>query len=133
MTAEAALNAGRAAIEALMVDTCLIDRKTGSVLDEDTGKYVDTYETVYSGKCRVQDSGLSGRRAEAGEQSFELQTRTLQVPITVTGVRVDDRAQVTVSVLDPDLVGRTFRIADLFHKSHATARRLPIEEVTSGG
>jgi hypothetical protein len=128
--AERLVMRGRAQIERLMVDACLIDRKTGSVLDEDTGDYVDTYATVYEGKCRVQDSGLSGHQVDAGDRPVELQTRTLQVPMTVTGVKVDDRVQVTASVLDADLVGRTFRVTDLMHKTHATARRLPIEEVT---
>jgi hypothetical protein len=130
--AERLVMRGRAQIERLMVDTCIIDRKTGSVLDEATGKYIDTYATVYEGPCRVQDSGLAGHQVDAGERPVELQTRTLQVPMAVTGVKVDDRVRITACKLDSDLVDRTFRIADLMHKTHATSRRLPIEEVTSG-
>lgn len=130
--AERLVARGRAAAQRLMVDTCVIDRKTGQVFDEQTGTYTDTWSTVYSGSCRVQDSGLSGHQVEAGERAVELQTRTLQVPMTVLGLQVDDRVTITASALDPDLVDRVFRVSDLMHKSHATARRLPIEEVTSG-
>lgn len=131
--AELLVRRGRRAIERLMADSCIIDRLSGRVLDEATGQYLDTWVTVYEGPCRVQESGLSGRRAESGEMSVELQTRTLQVPMAVIGVKVDDRVRITAAVLDPELPSRMFRVADLMHKSHATARRLPIEEVTSGG
>lgn len=122
---------GRAAAERLMVDTCIIDRRSGSVLDEDTGQYVDTYTTVYSGKCRIQVTDPGGRAADAGEQTSQIQSLVLQVPMTVSGVKVDDRVSLTASALDPDLVGRTFRVSDLMHKTHATARRLPVEEVAT--
>ena len=126
--------AGRAAAEQLMTDICLVERKTGQVFDEDTGQYSDTWTTVYSGRCRVQEWGQinSGTAAQAGERTAELQTWGLILPMSVADAQVNDRATVTASALDPELVGRVFRVRDLYHKSHATARRLAVEEVTSG-
>jgi hypothetical protein len=43
----------------------------------------------------------------------------------------DDLVTITASLLDADLVGRTFRVRELGHKSHMTARRVQLEEVTS--
>lgn len=133
MSAQAATIAGRTAAESLMVDTCLIEHRTGtSALDETTGRYTDTWTTVYSGKCRIQARDvIRTPTAESGERLVTLKVLTCSVPMSVTGVKVDDRVTVTASALDPDLTNRAFRVADLFHKTHATARRLAIEEITS--
>jgi uncharacterized protein DUF6093 len=117
-----------------MTDAVLIERKTGSVLNESTGQYADTWETVYVGRCRVQEWGQtsSGTAAEAGVRTSELQQWGLFLPMSVMGVQVDDRATITASSLDPELVSRVLRVKDLYHKSQSTARRLAVEEVTSG-
>jgi hypothetical protein len=51
--------------------------------------------------------------------------------MAVTGIASDDLVTITASLLDADLVGRTFRVRELGHKSHMTARRVQLEEVTS--
>jgi hypothetical protein len=42
---------------------------------------------------------------------------------------VDDTVTITAAVLDAQLVGRVFRVVELFHKSFATAQRVRVEEV----
>jgi hypothetical protein len=46
-------------------------------------------------------------------------------------VRVEDRAVITASALDPDLPGRTFLVAGQPPKTHPTARRFALIEVNS--
>lgn len=130
MSLKSVLGRARRAAEAIMTDSCTIQHQTGTVYDPDTFQEVPTYETVYAGKCRVQSRNLGTESPDAGQQRLDLYSLELQVPITVTGVAVGD--QVTVaSELDPDLDGRQFVIRNLFHASHKSARRYPIEEVTS--
>lgn len=133
MSAQAVTLAGRLQAEALMVDACVIERLAGQTFDETSGTYVDTWSEVYAGKCRVQAQDvLRVPEEQAGEQLYVLRRATLSVPMSVTDVRVDDRVTVTASALDPDLANRVYRVTDLAHKTYLTARRLPIEEVTSG-
>lgn len=131
MTAESATLAGREAAERLMIDACAITAPGEGGFDEDTGRETagEPIE-VYTGKCRIQRRSNVERRPEAGERSWTVESVELQLPMAVTGVEVGDTVTVTASVLDPDLAGRVFRVASLGHKTHATARRLHVEEVT---
>ena len=43
----------------------------------------------------------------------------------------DDRATAVTAALDPDLAGRVFTIRAPMHKTYATARRLPLQELSS--
>jgi len=129
VSAEAAVAAGRAAAESLMTDTCTIRRRTGAkATDPNTGQVTDVMAVVYAGRCRVQTRALSVQEAGAGEAQWPIAPVELQLPMSVTGLRTGDFATVDSAALDPDLVGRVFRITAPFHKSHATARRLPCTE-----
>ena len=130
MSAVTATLAGRRAAERNMVDACLIRHRTGESTDPDTGVVTPTYSTVYAGKCRVQQRALVSQGAETGQAHVFQVPYELQLPMSVTGVAVEDVVTVTASVLDPELVGRLFWIRGLGGASHKTARRLPIEEVT---
>ncbi len=91
-----------------------------------------TWTSVYTGRCRVQQKGIQGQDADVGEAALVLLRLEVQVPVVGTeGLMVDDRVTVTASAHDPDLVGRAFTIRDLAHKTHATARRVQVQEVTS--
>lgn len=130
MTAYTVMSRGRLAAEALMVDACTITRTTGTpTTDPETGASSSTTTTVYTGKCRIQQvaSGASGQNV--AEANVYQVAHILQLPMSVTGVRVEDVATVTVSI-DPDLVGRKFWIRAVAEGTHKTARRLPIELVT---
>lgn len=129
MSALAALASGRQAIESLMIDECVIERATGEVTD-DAGNVTITYTAVYAGKCRFQYRGLAAGSPYSGQQRVDLFSLEVQLPIAVTAVQVNDRVTAGIS-LDPAMQGRIFRVANIAHKTHYTARRLPLEEVTS--
>jgi hypothetical protein len=130
---DAVLARGRIAAEALMQDACTIIRDAGTTYDPVTGYPTPATTEVYTGKCRVQLGalGASASSRDVGEAALLLLRLDVQLPMSVAGVRVGDVVEVTASAHDPDLPGRRFRVRDLFHKTHATARRLGCEEITS--
>lgn len=131
MSLQSALASGRRKAEAMMVDTCLIRRITGSITNPDTGAVTPAYATVYAGKCRVQQRQESNAAPRDVAEAHLLMLRMeLQLPMSATLVRADDEVIVLTSV-DPDLLNRVFAVRDLAHKTHATARRIGIEERTS--
>jgi hypothetical protein len=131
MNASDLLAQGRAAAEALMVDSCTIRRRTGDTTNLTTGAVTPTYSVLYAAqKCRVQTNGGWGEPRDIGEAALVLLTLQVQLPIAVTGLRKGDEITIDTSVHDPDLVGRVVRIKDLHHKSHATSRRVMCTEVT---
>lgn len=131
MTVARVLAAGRRAAEALMVDECVIRRRTGETTDDESGVVTPTYTTVYAGRCRVQQPSATAQERESGEAALLMLRFELQVPMSVIGVAADDEVEITASVHDPDLVGRQFVVRGLAHKTHATARRMQVEERTS--
>jgi len=135
VTAESVTLAGRAAAEALMVDTCRIGVLGPAAFDSATGTYTPgTIDPVYTGKCRVQvRDGLNAQDPEVGERQITLQPLVLAVPIAATGIAVDQVAEILTATLDPELVGSRFRVVATHAKTHATARRLQCEEVTRDG
>lgn len=117
-----------------MVDECTIRRTIGppGPLDPDTGERAPApTEVVYTGKCKVQTYEPHESKPESGDHVFTVQRYSLHIPATAAQIAVDDRAQITASELDPNLVGRTYRISGLLHKSMATAQRLLVDEVTA--
>ena len=121
---------GRIAAEQGMVDACTIRRRTGESTDPDTGETTPAYLTPYAGKCRVQQSPAQAQQQDAGQDFMLLLRLEVQLPMSVVGLQVGDEITITASVHDPDLVGRTFLIRDLAHKTHATARRMQVTERT---
>jgi len=122
---------GRAAAERLMVDACEIrEPATVGEMDPATGLRPETPGALmYSGKCKVQTFEAHESTPESGEHVFTVQRTQVHLPATVE-VAVDQIITVTASVLDPNLVGRRFRVAAFLHKSFATANRVQVEEVT---
>ena len=116
-----------------MVDSCRIERATGTTIDPDTLAEVPVYETVYEGRCRVQRPGsLAPRESVAGGFEFGINTVTLQAPLSATGVRKYDRATVTAiaDTTDPDLLGLVATVRANLTKTHPTKRTLICEEVS---
>lgn len=119
-----------------MTDTCTITRAgVGTpTFNETTGQYTNPARvTIYSGPCRVQVTSLIANSAtsNAGERAATVQGSELQLPVAGTGdVSVNDVAEITASAHDDELVGRKFTISARHEKSHATARRLRVIEVT---
>lgn len=114
-----------------MVDEVLIEHLSGQTTDPDTGVITPTWTTVYSGKCKVAQAAASGSPENVGEATVMASELQLHLPISATGVTTDDRATVVTSTLDPDLAGRKFTIRAPMHKTYATARRLPLQELSS--
>jgi hypothetical protein len=127
------LASGRAAAEALMQDACVITAAGTGTTDDLTGEVTGGTTTIYTGKCKVQQSGRGsqGQRTDSGQLSTIL--LRLEVHVPVAGTEAVTRGAVvtiTAAANDSALVGRTFAVHDLSFKSFATARRLGVEEVT---
>lgn len=114
-----------------MVDTCLIQRRTGETTDDD-GNVTPTFVTVYSGKCKVHQQSVQARAADPGEAYVLMVRRELHLPVATSGgIRAGNEVTIIVSANAPDLVGRVLVVRDEAAKSAATARRLGVEERTS--
>ena len=115
--------------QASMVDACTIRRRTGSTVGTD-GKVTPTYDTLYTGMCRVQQVTTEPTPADPGEDRQLLVRLIVQLPISVTGLQPADEITVTASVHDADLVGRVVLVNGLHHKSEASCRRVGVIERT---
>lgn len=120
-----------------MIDACTVHRPGDPVTDPETGDVVVNSTLIYGpdspkkGKCKVQQTLSQAANPVAGEHSFTVQDSRVDFPVDAGPFNVDDVVTMTASVLDPQLVGREFRIAELFHKSAATAQRTRVKEVTA--
>lgn len=131
VTAESAVLQGRAAAEALMLDTCSIVRTTGPAgpIDPDTGLPTPApTDQVYAGKCRVQTYEAHESTPDSGDHVFTVQRYYIHLPVAAD-VRRDDQITITAAVLDPALIGRSYRVVGLLHKTYATANRVIVDEI----
>jgi hypothetical protein len=120
---------GRTLAESRMTDAVTVTRKDGEpVLDDETGDLVQTYETIYTGPCRlVLRSGVV-RDVDAQSQLLGVQRLELHVPVAGTSdIRNDDLFELTASTGDPSLVGLSGVVLGMFPHTGSTARRLPVE------
>lgn len=124
----------RAMAESMMVATCRITRLPDELgeMDPVTLQYPElTPEVIYEGKCRVQDRRDRDASDDAGEREQRIGGRELQLPIVGTEtVSVNDVVSILTNPEDGALVDRVFTVNGRHEKTHATARRLPIVEVT---
>jgi hypothetical protein len=133
MSAVAALLRGRVRAEALMVDACTIRPATAHATDTSTGVVSTTYgDPVYSGRCKVQRlRGAFPSNPEGGEHRWTVAPAEVHVPVAGTaGIRVGHLIEITAS-LDPNIVGRLFRVRSGDRKTFQTAIRLQVEEVVN--
>lgn len=130
MSRESTLARGRLAAIAGMVDACTIQRVATSTTDPDTGVVSRTYSTIYTGQCKIQNSGAAfARPADVGQAELFLTRMELHVPVTAAVAQPDDLLTITASAHDPDMVGRQWHIRGLPDKSWPTAHRYSIELV----
>ncbi|HET7386851.1 MAG TPA: DUF6093 family protein [Nocardioidaceae bacterium] len=125
MSATTAALRGQSAAERLMTDTCTITRPdpdTPPVFDDATGTYTTPTVTVYEGKCRVRPTNVD-RTVEAGDVRVHLWHSVISVPISVSGVQVNDTVTITAST-DPGLVGKVYTVGNIDLGTAITARRL---------
>lgn len=128
MSRESAALRGQVFAEQGMTDTVTITRKTGEVVSG--GVITPTYAVVYTGKARLQQRSIVGSRSDIGQASVVVESREVQLPVSVNGLKEGDVVTVVASQ-DGDAVGRVFVIRDVLAKSHLTSRRVTVTEVTS--
>lgn len=101
-------------------------------LNQSTGKYTPTPGALkYTGKAKLQTTDTIGNKGDAAERVVMTTRFELHLPMSAPAAAVDDVWTFAASALDPELVGRRFRVVSLVHKSFMTARRLAVEEVQS--
>lgn len=129
MSATSTVQAGRAAAAALMLDACQITHPGEQVTDRRTGAvYAVPDALVYTGRCKVQSYQPFEQNPEAGAHTYTVQRYTVHVPVASYVPHIGDVVTITAAALDPALVGRTYRVVALLHKSLATAYRLAITD-----
>lgn len=131
MTAKTATLAGRRQAQSIMVDSCVILRYgLVPVTNPETGTVTpSSVAEVYGGQCRISQSVKNARPYTVGEAQEWLIRLQLQLPVTATGVQINDHVTIVATVLDPDLVGKTFVIREIAAGTHITSRRLQMEEI----
>ena len=115
--------------ESLMVDRCRIERPGEVVTDPETGVVSPSFELVYEGPCKVQQTLAQSSSQESGGAVFTVQDTALHVPVGAGPVAPGDRATMLTGVYNPALVGNVYRVTDLYEKSLQTAQRLRVEEL----
>ena len=131
MSRQSVLLRAQAAALAGMVDSCTVQHPSGQFTNPETGAVIAIYSTTYSGVCKVQQRQTAiARPAKVGEAEVFIARLEIHLPTTVTGAASDDLVTITASQL-ADLVGRTFRVRELGHKTWASALRFQMIEVTS--
>lgn len=113
-----------------MLDSCTVTRQTGVYTDPGTGNVTPTYAQVYNGPCKVQQTIAQSSSPEAGGYQFTVQDMRLDLPVSAGPIAVDDMVTINAAALDSQLVGRVYRVTELFHKSFATAQRTRVEWVS---
>ena len=130
MSAVDAVLRGRIEAEALMLDTCTVHRPGDPVTDAD-GNVTAGLTLLYTGPCKIQQTLAQSSNPEAGGHQYTVQDTRWDTPVAAGVFEVDDVVTIVGAVLDPQLVGRVFRVTEPFHKTGATAQRTRVEEVTA--
>lgn len=130
MTVTSATLKGRQAAERNMKDSCQVRRASSKpTTDNATGKVTRESSEVYVGKCRLQQTLAQASTKEAGEHVFTEQGIQWQTPVGSGPFKVGDMVTMTSSELDGQLVGKVYRVEELFNKSQATSQRCRVVEV----
>lgn len=130
MSVTSATRMGRRAAEKNMLDTCKVDRPNAKpVTDPVTGKVTRGSAEVYAGKCRLQQTLAQASTKEAGEHQFTEQGIQWQTPVGTGPFRKGDVVTMLTSEMDGQLVGKVYRVEQLFNKSQATSQRCRVVEV----
>jgi hypothetical protein len=126
----AALAVGRADAEARFTET-LTAFTTSTVLDEATGLNTDVETVVYSGVLgSIKFPGMDVSELIQGGQIPAVQSVEVHVAVGATpNAAVNTQWRVTNSLVDPSLVGRTFRTKGLPQAGFVTEHRYAVESV----
>lgn len=131
MSLASAVDAGRRAANARMLDTFDIGVPTGGWhYDPELGEDVETIEPLFTTQGRVK-VGAAPREAEAGGRTVVTVTRELHIPVDSDPVPTGAVAVCTYAhpSSDPTLLGARLRLSGPAPGSQTTARRLEVTEV----
>ena len=141
MSRDTILERGRAVVaegpglSGAFIDACTVTRTVpGSVqTDPLTGAVASQLQLIYTGACRVQQAAAPwAGPATVAQAEIGLSALEIQLPVVGTGeITKNDIVTITACVHDAGLVGRKFTVQGAHRKSHATTRRLPLQEVLS--
>lgn len=124
------LGLGRSMTAQRFTETFKVFRVT-SVLNEDTGLYVDTEVAVHGSVAgQFKFPTLTVREREQGAQVPAVQDVTIKVAVGATpDVEVGHLWRCTASTIDDSLVGRVVRTKGLPQAGQVTSWRYPVEQV----
>lgn len=134
ISADAVTLRGRLAAEALMVDSCVVERLAGTVTDPVTGKVTEVWEPVYGAlpggaKCKVQGRSAVAVEPVAAGHRFTIEQLMIHLPVSAKS-QTNDRVTVIAARMDEDLIGLQFRLTELARGSYRTADRWNVDLVT---
>lgn len=130
MSVTSAVNAGRRAATARMLDTFEFRKPTGHAMQG--GVEVETFEVLLSTLGRVKVSeGLAVRDAEVGSRTSASVSRELHIPWDSPAIPTGTIAVCTSvdAASDPTLLNARLRVDGPAPGSQTTARRLQVSEV----
>lgn len=129
MSVHSAVLAGRRAAVRTMLDTCLV-RTVADITTDDDGVSTVTYSPdLYNGPCRVQSSEGQALNPEVAGATITVQRYRVDVPVGAFRPEIGQVVTIVRAALDPNLAGRSYRVAALQHKTAAMAYQLGVEEV----
>lgn len=132
-----AIDAGRAAAERRMTDTCRIavtDATADPVWDSSTGAYVQPTVTVYEGKCRLKAPALVNPFQSGGSvENWQVEESVLSVPADAPAIESGATVTYLTALNNPNLPGRVFGVVGPHHESTATAQRVLVREIVGTG
>lgn len=116
---------------ALFRDEATVTRGTGAqTFDPNTGLTTTTVgTTVYSGPCLLRQMAWQGSDVSVGETESRLRPMRVKFP-KGTDIDKDDTIVPTASAHDESLIGRSFRVTDVFRDGWQIVRTVICEEVT---
>jgi hypothetical protein len=112
---------------------CKVERRpTPGTFDAEDGSITPATPTlIYEGPCNVREMAWSGTDVIAGDQEVRLRRAEIFLPHD-TPIDEDDVLTVTAATHDADLVGRRFRITDVFADAWQISRRAMGEKLARG-
>lgn len=131
MTVDSAIRKFRRSQAAIFRDEGRIERPSGTgTIDPVSGDYVADPPTVlYEGPGLLRIQKWQGTDIEAGGEELRKHEVSLKLPVD-TPAEANDVWVHTASTYDQSLVGRHFRITDIFRDGWQISRRFLLEEIT---
>jgi len=131
MTAEYAVAAGRARIESLMQDTCIVTRPgtvSGDLSPGTLRRAVNVPVIIYAGKCRLHATRVQASAVEAAGNVALIEETIFSIPSDAPSVQTKDTVELTSSIHDFN-AGQRYNINSVLMNTHRTAQRCRVEAI----